>query len=61
MGGSRGGGASATPQSTASQLEALAVEEDLLRQQYLADLRLLDEVCVTVRGLDTLIRFLEAG
>eukprot|EP00904_Undaria_pinnatifida_P006230 jgi/Undpi1/2737/HiC_scaffold_14.g06115.m1 len=42
-GASRDGCASASPHSIASQLQALAAEEDWLRQQYLADLRVLEE------------------
>lgn len=39
-----GGGSAAPPQSIASQLDALAVQEDLLLQQYQVDMRHLDEV-----------------
>lgn len=50
-GASRDGCASASPHSIASQLQALAAEEDWLRQQYLADLRVLEEVCMAGWGL----------
>lgn len=38
-----GGASAAPPQSIASQLDALAVQEDLLLQQYQVDMRHLDE------------------
>ena len=37
-------GEGAPPQSIAAQLDALAVQEDMLLQQYQADMRRLDEV-----------------